>query len=205
MLDISEDLLSHEFSRAYIRNRDKLIRRRSRSYYKLISTAGRRIACFIIAFFIAIFATIFSVEALRTAFVDFITQIFSTHTVFQSADTENAPETIEEIYVITHDMSEYEIGLERYDERSRYIDYVIGTEKMVAFVQYVKPDWSPHVNTEDAVMEEFKLGDITGIYFLDNNGYNSYMWDNGDYILRIYGNIDKSEMELIILSVQKAE
>lgn len=206
MLDIDDALLSHEFSNKYIKNRDKLIKRRSHSYYKLISTVGKRAACFIAVFFIAAFAAVFSIEAVRSAFLDFIMRIFPTHTVFESSQTENSPETIEDIYVITYDMSGFEIGFENYSEKSRIIDYInIEEEKMLSFEQSIKSDRNPHINTEDAILKEVKIGDIHAIYFLDNNGYNNYIWDNGDYIFNVYGNIDKTLIDKIILSVQKVE
>jgi hypothetical protein len=206
MLDIDMSHLTHEFSRAYIKSRDRLIKLRSRSYYKMISTAGRRVACIIAAFIIATFTTIFSVEALRTAFMDFIMNIFPTHTVFQSANLADAPETIENIYMITYDMSGFEVGFEDYSEHNRITQYVNFDEMlMVSFEQSVKHNWEPHINTEDANKEEINIGGIIVIYFLNNIGYNVYIWETEEYIFHIYGNLPKSVMEIIILSVQKTE
>ena len=92
----------HHFSKRHNRKMNKLIRIQRKPYFKLISTAGRRAACIIVAF-IVMSVSALSVKAIREAFFDFITRIFSDHTVVtvESGTDSGYPETIEEEYYIS--------------------------------------------------------------------------------------------------------
>ena len=70
----------HEFSDKHNKKMKKLIKRQSRPYFNLISTAGRRVACVVVAM-IVLSASALSVEAVRNAVYDFIIKIFSNHSV----------------------------------------------------------------------------------------------------------------------------
>ena len=62
----------HIFSEKFERKMERLIRRRRKPYYSLISTSLRRTACIIVMFLVVSFTTVMSVEALRKPFLDFI-------------------------------------------------------------------------------------------------------------------------------------
>ena len=92
----------HVFSEKHNKKMAKLIKNQKKPYYALISTAGRRAAC--IAVVVILFAaTALSVKAIREAVFDFITHIFSDHTVVttESGADDGFPETIEEEYYIS--------------------------------------------------------------------------------------------------------
>ena len=91
----------HEFSDKHNKKMKKLIKRQSRPYFNLISTAGRRVACVIVAM-IVLSASALSVEAVRNAVYDFIIKIFSNHSVvtIESGTDDGYPTSIEEKYYI---------------------------------------------------------------------------------------------------------
>lgn len=92
----------HEFSDKHNKKMKKLIKRQSRPYFKLISTATRRAACIIVAM-IVLSASALSVEAVRNAVYDFIIKIFSNHSVVttESGTDDGYPTSFEEKYYIS--------------------------------------------------------------------------------------------------------
>lgn len=197
------DSPDHEFSPAFERKMDKLIKRRSLPFYMLINTAGKRIAGIVIGIIIALSAAVISVDALREGFVDFITMVFSDHSVVKPVETENAPETIEEIYGITADLSGYEIVYESYDDTSVRIDY-IKDDVMIIFRQHIKTATLNH-NTENSEFSEININGYNAIYYCDNHNYNKIVWDNDSYTIYLSSNIGKNELIEIAESVQKTE
>lgn len=92
----------HEFSDKHNKKMKKLIKRQSRPYFNLISTAGRRVACVIVAM-VVLSASALSVEAVRNAVYDFIIKIFSNHSVVttESGTDDGYPTSFEEKYYIS--------------------------------------------------------------------------------------------------------
>lgn len=103
--DMVSEYSEHAFSDKFEKNMQKLIARQKKPYYSMINTVGKRAACVILAVLIAFTAAILNVEALRTAFRDFFVNIFEKFSIVQSADENNSPETIEDIYIIAYDLS----------------------------------------------------------------------------------------------------
>ena len=127
----------HIFSEKFERKMSKLIKRRKKPYYMLINTVGKRVACFIIGIIIASSLTIMNVDALRDAFVKFVVNIFEKFSIVQSADQSNSPQTIEDIYVITYDLSDFSIDYEEYDSYCRNITYIRNID-VIDFFQFTK-------------------------------------------------------------------
>lgn len=196
----------HIFSERFNKNMAKLIKRRRKPYYSLINTAGKRIACIVIACITVMFTTVMSVEALRTPFLDFITGIFSDHSEIK-ANTESGvfyPDKIYDKYDIALDMSDYDKAVIWDDEISRFIRYT-NDEKDVLFNQDIVDGYSVYLNTENAETEHIDINGHEAIGSLDNHGYYSLIWNNGEYIIQISSNIGKDALIEIAKSVQKAE
>ena len=92
----------HEFSDKHNKKMKKLIIRQSRPYFKLISTAGRRAACVIVAT-VVLSASALSVDAVRGAVYDFVMENFADHSVIatESGTDDGYPTSIEEKYYIS--------------------------------------------------------------------------------------------------------
>jgi hypothetical protein len=196
----------HEFSDEFNRKMDTLINRQKKPYYKMINTFVKRVACVIVAVFIASFTTIMSVSALRNAFKDFFMSIFSDHSEISAGvdSSDTFPTTIQSDYNITYDLSNYKIIYEEYDELSRNISYQ-KDNIVIDYFQYVKSEYDMGLNTEDAEISTITVDDTEAIYYLDNNDYSNIIWDNGEYIIMISSNIGKNELINIANSVQKVE
>lgn len=195
---------AHEFSIKFEKKMKKLIRRRKKPYYMMINTAGKRAAC--IAAIVTVAASaIMSVEAVRMVFVDFFVHIFEKFSIIQSQDTENdAPDTIEEVYGITYDLSGYSIDFEVYNDFRRNIKYKNG-DKIIVYYQEIKSLYEINHNTENVDIQEIDIKGIQAIYYRDNHNYGNIVWDNGDYIISLSSNISKEQLILVAESVSKIE
>lgn len=193
----------HIFSRKFERKMKKLINRRRKPYYKLINRTWKRAVCAVTA--VAVSMTIvMQVEAVRSLFKDFFAYIYEKFSVLQSVDSTNAPETIEEIYVITYDLSDYVVD---YEKNTDYIYNIIyrNDNIVINFCQATKNKYNSLWNTEDTSMEKIIIGDFEAVYFNDNHNFETIVWDNGEYIFSIGSNIGKNVLIDIVKSVQKVE
>ena len=140
---------------------------------------------------------------MRDFFKRFFTETFRTHTAVQSADTAEAPETIEVVYTI--DVPE---GFEAEDSFVSDIfcnTTYINNNKHIYFSQNIKSEYDVNVNTEDRTMEYVEINGGDGIIVDIGNNEAYISWDNGEYVFEIIGNIGKSELISVAQTVQKAE
>ena len=198
-----------DFSKGFEKKMDKLISRRKKPYYIMINTAFKRVAVIIIAFISISAVTILSVDALRDFFKDLFVNIFSDHShvvantepeVGESSLTITYPEKIESKYEITYDLSDYEKTVYSDDEISTIIEYVNG-DAIIDYTQYVVSQYDAFLNTENAEIEHIDINGHDAMMFIDNNGYYSIIWNNGEYIIQLHTNLDKSKTVDIAKSV----
>ena len=200
--DASDD---HEFSPKFQKRMDKLIRRRRKPYYRFINTAGKRVAVIALAFLTISFTTVMSVEALRTPFLDFIMSIFSDHSEVRGIDVSgNYPEKIENYYEITYDLSDYTVERNEMTEQEHILFYR-KDDNMICYYQITVAEYREKYNTENSEIELIDINGHDAIGFLDNNGYYTLMWNNGEYIINIGSNIGKNALIEVAKSVQKVE
>lgn len=196
-------MVEHIFSKRFERRMKKLINRRRKPYYKLINKTWKRAVCAVTAAAVSM-TIVMQVEAVRSLFKDFLAYIYEKFSVLQSVDNTNAPETIEDVYVITYDLSGYTIDYEEYDDYSRNITYV-KDDIVIDYYQMVKYKYDLLWNTEDTNMEKILIGDFEAVYFEDNHNYNVITWDNDNYIISINSNVSKDTLIDMAKSVQKVE
>jgi len=167
-------------------------------------TVRRLFVCVTAALIAAVLAAS-SVGAVRDFFKRFFTETFSTHTAVQSADTAEAPETIEVVYTI--DVPE---GFETEDEfvSDIFCNTVYRNKEnneYIIFNQNIRSAFDIYVNTENQTMEYVEINGCDG-FIVDIGIDEAYIsWDNGEYVFEISGNIGKSELIIISKTVQKAE
>ena len=165
----------------------------------------RRLFVCVTAALIAAALAASSVSAVRDFFKRFFTETFSTHTAVQSADTAEAPETIEAVYTI--DVPE---GFETEDEfvSDIFCNTVYRNKEnneYIIFNQNIRSAFDIYVNTENQTMEYVEINGCDG-FIVDIGIDEAYIsWDNGEYVFEIIGNIGKSELISVAETVQKAE
>ena len=201
---LSESENEHKFSSEFNKKMKKLIKRRQKPYYMLVNTFSKRIACVLITVAIASSVTVLSVDAARNAVADLFIELHEKFSVIQPENKTDTPETIEDIYEITYDLSEYEISYENYTNYKRNIIYS-KDNITINFEQSTKKTFNENINTEGANILEIDINGYEAMYFQDNHNYDCLIWDNGDYIIKLHSNIGKNTLIDIAKSVQKVE
>lgn len=152
---------------------------------------------------IILFAVIIC-AALLTGFMlvyfskDFHGTVYNDNTQLFAVNTENCPITIEYEYylsslpdgfeMVEHDSSSYEVYI-LYENTS--------SGQVITLSQYTKEKFTPHYNTEHDNFEEIEFNDQQGIFIdLSNNEHfgSIVVWDHGDYILEIIGDLPKNRL-----------
>ena len=113
-------------------------------------------------------------------------------------DTENGLETIEYEYYLPDlpegfEMAEHDVA--SFHMYAKYTNDLSGQTIMLS--QWIKEKYSRHFNTEDNNFEEIEINGYNGIciYFSELEYVRSVViWDNGDYILELEGNLPKNEL-----------
>jgi hypothetical protein len=196
---------THEFSKKFQRKMSKLIKHREKPYYKLTNTTRKRVACIVALSVILSTMTVMSVDALRGKFFNFFVTTFEKYSIVDyDAHNEEYPTSIEKVYSIGYDLSEYTIDCEYTDDTTHYIIY-IDNDKVIQFFQSVKINYDRGYNTEGAEIEDITVGEWDGIYFKDMYDYSYIILDVGDYIITICANLPKEQVIDIVETVGYVE
>lgn len=199
---------NYEFSEDYLNKKEKLIKNQSHIYYPLIKTTGRRIASAIIAAVIMGTTTVAAYAPARNAVKNFFLRIFNDHSVvsvqYDSEDIGDHKSRIEKRYSITVpdgfvlDESESvstssHIGLRYYSENKF---------ESIYFDQYTADTYSSYYDNERGHFKSSsdKFGNEFMIY--TNDDFINILWDNGEYIFVLSGDISESEIMDIYYSVK---
>ena len=199
---------NYEFSEDYLNKKEKLIKSQNRIYYPLIKTTGRRIASAIIAAAIMGTTTVAAYAPARNAIKNFFLRIFNDHSVvsvqYDSEDLGDHKSRIEKQYSITVpdgfvlDESE-SVSTDNYIELCYYSD---DKKKSIYFDQYTADTYSSYYDNERGHFKSSsdKLGNEFMIY--TNDDFINILWDNGEYIFELSGDMSESEIMDIYYSVK---
>lgn len=206
-IDFSEEtIIQHTFSKRFERKMARLIRQQKSFYFPMIRTPLRRTVTIIVTVVIVLSTMVMSVSALREAFIRFITEAFNTHTEVQAIQDDTAPESFEDIYVITNIPDGFEIVFQNDNitEAPALITEYRNSQQRIIFSQYIKSRYDVNVNTEGFEMVRIDINGNEG--FMVDMIDNIYIaWDNGDYIFEIDSNVGKDILIDMAKSVQKVE
>ena len=149
----------------------------------------RRPALLVIAI---IFSVLLSIAASAVAIYSFGFKKQTDHTIVFSENIENAPTTIDYVYVI-------ESLPEGFKESRKVVGEIFSNityqkeENTLAIAQWIKKDYMCNYNTEEYDIEQIDVNGHEGFYITIENK-TILVWDNGDYILELCGTLDKNEM-----------
>lgn len=206
-IDFSEEtIIQHTFSKRFERKMARLIRQQKSFYFPIIRTPIRRTVTIMITVIIILSTTVISVSALREAFIRFMTEIFDTHTEVQAIQDDTAPESFEDIYVITNIPDGFEIVFQNDNIEETPVlmtEYRNGQQRII-FSQYIKSRYDVNVNTEGYEMVRIDINGNEG-FIVDMVDDYYIAWDNGDYIFEIDSNVGKDVLINMAKSVQKVE
>ena len=198
---------NYEFSENYLNKKEKLIKSQNRIYYPLIKTTGRRIASAIIAAAIMGTTTVAAYAPARNAIKNFFLRIFNDHSVvsvqYDSEDIGDHKSRIEKRYSITVPdgfvLDENEsVSTDNYIELCYYSD----AKKSIYFDQYTMDTYSSYYDNERGHFKSSsdKFGNEFMLY--TNDDFINILWDNGEYIFELSGDISESEIMDIYYSVK---
>lgn len=194
----------HEFSPEFERKMQKLISRRGKPYYMIINTVGKRAACVMLALLIAVCVTVMNVDALKDAFHGFSIYTDGKRSAFEPIDDSAAPETIEDIYEITYDLSGYEKEVWLDTEYQRRTHYIKDDLYYVGLSQDVKAS-VPVLNTRGTESSTVTINEHNAVYYHSQDNYDTIIWDNGDYIFVLQSNLGREVLIEIAESLEKVE
>lgn len=113
-------------------------------------------------------------------------------------NTENCPETIEYEYYLPELPEGFEMmyhSLSSFDVYTNYKNELTG--KTIMLYQSTKNIYERHFNTEGYEFEDIEINNHEGV-FIDrfDSEYTTFIiiWDNGDYILELIGNLPKNDL-----------
>ena len=189
----------HQYSDRFTKRMNRLLKVSDRSYFKFVSTAGKRAASIAIIVFLSLTITTFSVKALREPVIEFIVGVYEKFTsiVFGTDDPEAIfPETIEEIRTIKNLPDGYTLA----DTIDAGIfvktTYVAQGYSDIIFEQYVITNTEIQADTEGVESEKLEIANYTAIYF-NNKGISTIVWTDGRYGYKIMGQMDKDSLVLM--------
>lgn len=170
----------------------KLVKRRDKSYYPLVCTAGRRIAC-VFAFIIVFAVSAMSIKPVRAAVVGFFTDVFSTHTHMTT--------TRDTIPVNSGNFVEYEItvpeGFELVEKNivSNYVYKLYNSgEKYIIYNQISKDLYSANYDNERSIIENYTNDDGVSFNIIETDNNFIVIWENLNYVYNIKSNLSKNEI-----------
>lgn len=133
--------------------------------------------------------------------------VYSDHTQLFAVDTKNCPTTIECEYYLPELPEGFEMT--EHDMLSFYVftRYDNNISQYILLKQYAKDQFFPNYDNEHHDFEEIEVNGFYGVFIDYKDSYrdsehiaSSVVWDNGDYILQIDGNLSKD----IILDLAKS-
>ncbi len=199
----------HVFSRRFERKMKKLLRTVEHSQQPKRRISLRR------AVTIALIAAAFlSAAAITTGAMDnlfqyFLPEVFPTHSIVRSSNDTFAPTSFEEQYAPVYVAQGFELTrrplvTENRAELSYTYEPCDGEGREISFRQWLKADYAPNLNTENHDLEPITVQGCEGFKLVIGEHVH-IVWDNGDYVLEIYGIVSENELMKMAESVQKVE
>ncbi len=190
-----EELQAITISEKTERRMERLFYHQKHFYYTWINTAAKRVACILIALFLAATVTTASVEALREGFIRFVIETFEKgSTIWFSKEDEGAltyqpitpkiPAYLPQGYHLAADMSnEFEVNLIYEADRTETINYI----------QQSKGSKTT-VNTEGISYEKIVVANTYEGIIFQNVGSWFLIFNDDEYMYTVIGTVSREEI-----------
>lgn len=196
------DIPEHKFSRRFERKMKRLIREQKRSPQANRMIRGlRRVAAIILVIGILSFSGLMTVEAYREKVIEVITQVFHDLTNYRFISEESDSEQHVDLPDITFQY--IPDGMEKVEdtarERYRYILYEAQDGNFFELTQTVivdNSDYEKILDSEDAITEEFYLGDSEAV-LNTKNGTTTIFWTKDHILYSLCGTIDPTDLKAV--------
>jgi len=194
-----KDIPDHEFSARFEKRMKKMLKYSNKSYFRFVSTAGKRAAIWIVII-ATLLTTTMSVEAIRTPVVNFFVEIYEKFTSIIYDNDPNGdvdavdefPESIEVRYVPSA-LKDYPVLDEMDMIHEIYTSFSLPTGESILFKQHTITSLIVQADTEDIEYETLKINDYDAIFYT-KNGQGTIIWVDGQYGFLLVGHFDKESL-----------
>ena len=171
----------------------RLAKRRDKSYYPLICTVGRRVAC-VMAIIVVFAVSAMSIKPVRAAVAGFFTEEFSTHT-HMTTTHDTLPVNSTNLVEIDFTVPE---GFELINKKSTDVSIIrkyTNGDRYIVYEQILKEHFSANYDNERTITENY-IDENGQEYIIMNHDDIAYtvIWKNSDYVYSINSNLTKSEI-----------
>lgn len=172
-----------------------------------VMTIRRRLT---VALLVIILAVITGFTAAYFISQGFHGKVYREYTELFPVNTENCPTVIEYEYCLSELPEGFELTSTRSSPFSMTTIYENGlTGQTITFEQWVKSEFdSIHLNTEKSKLVEVEINGHAGVFIdFSNDELNSshFIWDSGEYIIILSGDVPKNSMLNLVKSAKVLE
>lgn len=192
----------HVFSKRHEANMRKIFRKeRNKLLFKKVTKYLQRAALFILVLTIISGATIFSVQACRVKFLNFITEITQIDTNINFMDKNSKGDSYSNDY-ITLDYIPDGFKLESSTGDNRQLVLVFKKADKGFRITINEVDSSLSIDTEKADIRKFMINGNEAMYSTNNN-INILVWHDENFVYRLSGNLEEKELIKIAEKIKK--
>lgn len=189
-----------EFSEEHKLKMKKMFKKeRHKQRMKSLSKYSMRVACFLLVLVIGSGITMFSVDAWRVKFLNFVHEANQPNTDYSFKDNGS----------ITH--SNYEVALEyvpmgfemiQSDSSKHHVTLAFENENQYFHFYMGDINANSSIDTENGTVEDIIINGYEGIY-TSNSNINAIIWHDSEYEFSLIGNIPKDELIKIAENIKK--
>lgn len=193
---------SEAFSEAFEKNMQNLIKRQKRFYFSYIHTFGKRAACIALVVIVGLFATVFSVKALREPFVDFVVETYNKFTkIFTAGEQSNINEKpVFEIYEPQYIPQGFTAEESVMTDAVYNRIYTTTDGRFIDYSQGIGENAQSYIDAETTVYEKIFVHSFEAVYY-ESKGVNGVVFSDGYYIFSVSGYVSKEDILKIAESI----
>lgn len=196
----------HTFSPAFERNMARLIKTQRRPGHALVSTRPRRAALALAAMLVLMTSLMLTVSALREPVLRLIVVAQEKYSDVSYDNTENLPNTLETLFAPTKLPRGYRLDeTQTIDYETFYqLIYCGDADAEIIYKQIVIAGTRMTIDTEGVETQRVLVGGREGIYY-SNKGFQSVIWDDGQYSYALMGKVTKAQLLRAARSLRAVE
>ena len=189
------------FSKEHEKKMQKLFRKeKNKLLRKKVSKFAKIAAIFFLIIAIGTGATIFSVEAWRVKFLNFVFDSESSNTDYNFSDTGGTTYSDDTI-VLDYIPMGFELTGNYTAKSSIHMDFSKGNDYFQIVINDINKNSS--IDTENGTVEKIMINNKYEGLYISNPNINAVIWHNNEYSFRVLGNISKEEIIKIAENVKK--
>lgn len=201
---------SHEFSSRYKSSVNKLLKRRRKTYYPLISSLGKRVTTVAAAAAVAMYCSVFTVSSVKESLYEIDQSEYEEYFYHVTVDKDVAqyyPTVIEEEYTLSGIPSDYEETICQKSEKKIRSVYENKNRNYIIFYQYTKAVFnSGFIYENEEIFTDENDQQYICYSFDDTTVLKdcTFFWDNGQYIFEVSSDMDKEQLFELCKTLEKS-